>query len=293
MKSGFIALIGKPNAGKSTLINTILDRKVAIATYKAQTTRNSIQGILNKDDMQIVFVDTPGIHEAKNYLGAYMNKEAYAQADGADIIFYLVDSSKGLNNEDKAVLDKLFRFDIPVFCVFNKIDEVNKEKLMERCNYASSHYDFKEIIPISAQNKTNIDELLKTAEKYLNEGPLYYPTDQTEVTSLEFKISEIIREKIILFTSQEIPHFTAVKIDEFKNLDNKAIITASIIVNKESHKGIIIGKQGSMLKKINMSSSKDIKELLGKKVYLNLFVKVEEDWLNKSKKLFDLGYFNE
>ena len=164
---------------------------------------------------------------------------------------------------------------------------------MERCNYASSHYDFKEIIPISAQNKTNIDELLKTAEKYLNEGPLYYPTDQTEVTSLEFKISEIIREKIILFTSQEIPHFTAVKIDEFKNLDNKAIITASIIVNKESHKGIIIGKQGSMLKKINMSSSKDIKELLGKKVYLNLFVKVEEDWLNKSKKLFDLGYFNE
>lgn len=293
MKSGFIALIGKPNAGKSTLINTLLNKKVAIATYKAQTTRNSIQGILNRDDVQIVFVDTPGIHEAKNYLGAYMNKEAYAQADGADIIFYLVDATKGLNNDDKEVLNKLFKFDIPIFCVFNKVDEVNKERLMERCNYANSHYDFKEIVPISALNHENIEELLNTAISYLNEGPLYYSQDQDEVSSLEFKISEIIREKIILFTSQEIPHFTAVKIDEFKNLDNKAIISASIIVNKDSHKGIIIGKNGAMLKKINMSSSKDIKELLGKKVYLSLFVKVEEDWLNKSKKLFDLGYFNE
>ena len=293
MKSGFIALIGKPNAGKSTLINILLNKKIAIATYKAQTTRNSIQGILNRDNLQIIFVDTPGIHEAKNYLGSYMNKEAYAQADGADVIFYLVDATKGLNNEDKEVLNKLFKFDIPIFCVFNKVDEVNKEKLMERCSYASSHYDFKEIVPISALNHENIDELLNTAISYLNEGPLYYPIDQEEISSLEFKISEIIREKIILFTSKEIPHFTAVKIDEFKNLENKAIISASIIVNKESHKGIIIGKNGSMLKKINMSSSKDIKELLGKKVYLSLFVKVEEDWLNKSKKLFELGYFNE
>ena len=213
--------------------------------------------------------------------------------NSTDVIFYLVDATKGLNNEDKEVLNKLFKFDIPIFCVFNKVDEVNKEKLMERCSYASSHYDFKEIVPISALNHENIDELLNTAISYLNEGPLYYPIDQEEISSLEFKISEIIREKIILFTSKEIPHFTAVKIDEFKNLENKAIISASIIVNKDSHKGIIIGKNGSMLKKINMSSSKDIKELLGKKVYLSLFVKVEEDWLNKSKKLFELGYFNE
>ena len=169
MKSGFIALIGKPNAGKSTLINILLNKKIAIATYKAQTTRNSIQGILNRDNLQIVFVDTPGIHEAKNYLGSYMNKEAYAQADGADVIFYLVDATKGLNNEDKEVLNKLFKFDIPIFCVFNKVDEVNKEKLMERCSYASSHYDFKEIVPISALNHENIDELLNTAISYLNE----------------------------------------------------------------------------------------------------------------------------
>ena len=293
MKSGFIALIGKPNAGKSTLLNSLLNKKIAIATYKAQTTRNSIQGVLNRDDLQIVFVDTPGIHEAKNYLGSYMNKEAYAQADGADIIYYLCDASKGINNDDKEVLDKIFKYDIPVFCVFNKIDEVNKEKLIERCSYASTHFDFKEIIPISALNKTNIEELINTSINYLNEGPMYYSKEQDDVSSLEFKISEIIREKIILYTEKEVPHFTAVKIDEFKNQENKAIISASIIVNKDSHKGIIIGKQGSMLNKINMSASKDIKNLLNKKVYLSLYVKVEEDWLNKSKKLFDLGYFNE
>lgn len=293
MKSGFIALIGKPNAGKSTLLNSLLNKKIAIATYKAQTTRNSIQGILNKDDVQIVFVDTPGIHEAKNYLGSYMNKEAYAQADGADIIYYLVDAKKGINKEDEEVLKRLFGYDIPIFCIFNKIDEVNKDKLIERCMYASKHFDFKEIIPISALNKNNLDELINTSINYLNEGPLYYPEDTSDISSLEFKISEIIREKIILNTEKEIPHFTAVKVDELKEEENKINISASIIVNKDSHKGIIIGKKGDMLKKINMSSSKDIKALTGKKVFLNLFVKVEEDWLNKQKKLFDLGYFNE
>lgn len=293
MKSGFIALIGKPNAGKSTLLNALLNKKIAITTQKAQTTRNSIQGILNRDDVQIIFVDTPGIHEAKTYLGSYMNKEAYAQADGADIIYYLVDSKKGINKEDEDVLKRLFTYDIPIFCIFNKLDEVNKEKLMERCAYASSRFDFKEIIPISALNKQNLDDLINTSIEYLNEGPLYYPEGTDDISSLEFKISEIIREKIILFTEKEVPHFTAVKVDELKEEENKIIISASIIVNKDSHKGIIIGKKGDMLKKINMSSSKDIKALTNKKVYLNLFVKVEEDWLNKQKKLFDLGYFNE
>ena len=293
MKSGFVALIGKPNAGKSTLLNTLLDKKIAITTYKAQTTRNSIQGILNRDDLQIIFVDTPGIHEAKNHLGTYMNKEAYAQADGADLILYLVDASKGLDKDDKEVLKKIFTYNIPVFCVFNKIDEINNEKLIERCSYASLNYDFKEIIPISALNKDNIEELIKTCASYLKEGPLYYDKDVDDISSLEFKISEIIREKIILYTFKEVPHFSAVKIDEIKESDNKIIISASIIVNKSSHKGIIIGKNGDMLKKINMSSSKDIKNLTGKKVFLSLFVKVEEDWLNKEKKLFDLGYFNE
>ena len=222
-----------------------------------------------------------------------MNKEAYASADGADIIYYVIDGQKGLNNEDKQILDKLFSYGIPIFAIFNKIDEISNDKLIERCNYAANHYDFKEIIPISALEKNNLDELLETTKKYLNDGILYYPEDVDEVNTLEFKISEIIREKIILNTYEEIPHLTAVKIDEYKETESKIFIEASIIVNKQSHKGIIIGKQGSMLKKINMAASKDLKELLNKKIVLSLYVKVEEDWLNKEKKLFDLGYFNE
>ena len=293
MKSGFVAIVGRPNAGKSTLLNALLGKKLAITTHKAQTTRNSILGILNKEDLQIVFIDTPGIYEAKTYLGSYMNKEAYAQANGADLIYYMIDATKGLNNDDKKVLDKLFSYDIPIFAIFNKIDEISSDKLIERCSYASTHYDFKEIIPISALEKENLDELLKTSEEYLNDGILYYPKDQEDVSTLEFKISEIIREKIILNTFEEVPHLTAVKIDEYKETDSKALIEASIIVNKQSHKAIIIGKQGSMLKKINMAASRDIKELLRKRVILSLYVKVEEDWLNKEKTLFDLGYINE
>ena len=293
MKSGFVAIVGKPNAGKSTLINALLNKKIAITTYKAQTTRNSILGILNRDDLQIVFIDTPGIHEATTYLGSYMNKEAYAQANGADLIYYMVDGSKGMTSADKKVLDKLFAYEIPIFCILNKIDEVSNDKLIQRCSYASSNFDFKEIIPISALKKDNLDELLKTTEGYLNDGILYYPKDQEEISTLDFKISEIIREKIILNTEKEVPHLTAVKIDEYKEGESKVKIEASIIVNKASHKGIIIGKQGNMLKKINDAASTDIAKLVNKKVYLSLYVKVEEDWLNKEKKLFDLGYFNE
>ena len=293
MKSGFVAIVGKPNAGKSTLINSLMGKKIAITTHKAQTTRNAILGILNNQEYQIVFIDTPGIHEATTYLGTYMNKEAYAQANGADLIYYVVDSSKGINKEDQEVLNKLFSYEIPVFCIFNKVDEVKSDKLIERCNYANKHFDFKEIIPISALKKNNLDELLKTTEKYLHDGILYYPKDTKDVRPLEFKLSEIIREKIILNTQKEVPHLAAVKIEEYQESDNKAVISASIIVNKQSHKAIIIGKQGSMLKKINMAASKDIKQLIGKKVILSLYVKVEEDWLNKEKKLFDLGYFNE
>lgn len=293
MKSGFVAIIGKPNAGKSTLLNALMNKKLAITTAKAQTTRNSILGIMNRDDLQIVFIDTPGIHEAKTYLGEYMNKEAYAQANGADLIYYMVDGSKGINKDDEEVLKKLFAYDIPIFCIFNKIDSVSKDKLISRCNYASVNFAFKEIIPISALNKENLDELLKTTEGYLNDGIVYYPLNQSDIQSNDFKICEIIREKIILNTEKEVPHLTAVKIDEYKESDNKVLIEASIIVNKDSHKGIIIGKQGSMLKKINIQSSKEIKRLLEKKVILSLYVRVEEDWLNKEKKLFDLGYFNE
>lgn len=293
MKSGFIAIIGRPNAGKSTLLNNLLNRKLAITTYKAQTTRNAILGILNEDDYQIVFVDTPGIHNAKSALGSYMNKEAYAQANGADLIFYLVDGNKGLQREDEEVLETIFSYDIPVFLLMNKIDEFSSDRLISRLNYANTHYDFAEIIPISALKKDNLDELLTVAKQYLQEGVQYFPEDAITNVSTRFTVSEIIREKVILNTYEEIPHFVAVNIEEYKETEKRLYIEATIIVNKDTHKGIVIGKQGTMLRKINEAATKDITKLIGKKVILSLYVRVEEDWLNKEKRLFELGYFYE
>lgn len=293
MKSGFIAIVGKPNAGKSTLINSLLSKKIAITTHKAQTTRNAILGILNDPEYQIVFIDTPGIHNPNTHLGTYMNKEAYNQAFGADIIYYIVDGNSGLRNDDKEILDKLFEYDVPIFLLVNKIDEISNDKLIERLAYASNANNFSEIIPISALKKENLDDLIKTSLNYLNDSVKYYPEDVETPNSLEFQIAEIIREKIILNTEQEIPHLAAVKIDTLKQTDKRITIEATIIVNKASHKGIMIGKSGSMLKKINSQASKEIKELTGKKTFLSLYVRVEEDWLNKDKKLFDLGYFLE
>lgn len=293
MKSGFVTIVGRPNAGKSTLINSLLNKKIAITTHKAQTTRNAILGILNSDDYQIVFVDTPGIHNPNTHLGAYMNKEAYNQAFGSDVIYYIVDGKTGIRNEDKEILEKIKEYEAPIFLLVNKIDDIANDKLIERLAYASSNYDFKEIIPISALNKENLDDLIKTTLNYLNDSVKYYPDDVLTPNSLSFQISEIIREKIILNTEQEVPHLTAVVVDTLKETDNKITIEASIIVNKASHKGILIGKGGSMLKKINGSASREIKNLVNKKVFLSIYVKVEEDWLNKDKKLFELGYFLE
>ena len=292
MKSGFVAIIGRPNAGKSTLINTLLNEKIAITTYKAQTTRNAILGILNDDESQIIFIDTPGIHEASSALGSYMNKEAMSQADGADVIYYLVDGVKGLKPQDIEILDKIFTYDIPVFLILNKIDELNSDTLISRLSYVDKKYDFKEIIPISALNKENIDELLRTTKQYLHDDIMYYPKNVNTNMNVDFKISEIIREKIILNTEQEVPHLVACKIDSIKDKTSKVYIDATIICNKDSHKAIIIGAQGKMLKKINDQSCTDISKLFdNKKIFLSLYVKVEEDWLNSQKKLFNLGYF--
>lgn len=292
MKSGFIAILGRPNAGKSTLLNSLLGEKIAITTHKAQTTRNAILGILNEPDYQIVFIDTPGIHDAKTALGLYMNKEAMSQADGADVVLYLIDANKGLQDEDKEVLDKVFTYDIPVFLVANKIDEVNKDRLISRLVYADNNYKFSEIIPISALNNQNLDELLSTIKKYLKDEVQYYPNDAKTNMNIDFQIAETVREKVILNTEREVPHLVACKVDEVKERTSKVFITASIICNKDSHKAIIIGKNGSMLRRINEQACVDICKLFnGKKVYLSLFVKVQEDWLNSQKQLFNLGYF--
>ncbi|MBQ4020516.1 MAG: GTPase Era [Erysipelotrichaceae bacterium] len=293
MKSGFIAILGRPNAGKSTLINSIMKEKIAITTQKAQTTRNAILGILNDEDSQIVFIDTPGIHEAKTALGTYMNREALSQAEGVDIIYYIVDGTKGLQSEDKQILEKVFSYGTPVFLLVNKIDEISSDLLIRRLTYASDNYSFAEIIPISALKKDNIDELIATSKGYLTDSVQYYPEDVKTNMNLDFRISEIIREKIILNTREEIPHLVAVRIEEIKEKTSKVQIEATIICNKDTHKGIIIGRSGSMLKKINDQASSDIARLFdGKKIILSLYVKVEEDWLNSQKQLFDLGYFS-
>ena len=293
MKSGFIAIIGKPNAGKSTLINSLLNEKIAITTPKAQTTRNAILGILNEEDLQIVFIDTPGIHTAKTALGSFMNKEAMSQAAGVDVIYYICDGNKGLQKDDKEILDRLFSYGAPVFLLVNKIDEVNAEVLIKRLAYADNNYDFAEIIPISALNKDNLDELLETSKKYLKDDVLYYPKDVKTNMNRDFQIAEIIREKIIVNMREEVPHLVAVQVEEVKEKTSKVFIEATIICNKDTHKGIIIGKGGSMLKKINDQSSTDIAKLFdNKKIILSLYVRVQEDWLNSEKQLFNLGYFS-
>ena len=293
MLSGFIAILGRPNAGKSTLINALLGEKIAITTQKAQTTRNAILGILNGDDLQIVFIDTPGIHEAKTALGSYMNREAMSQAEGVDIIYYIVDGNKGLQNEDREILDRLFSYEAPVFLLVNKIDEISSDQLIKRLAYADQNYQFAEIIPISALNEDNLDELLETSKKYLHDSVRYYPEDVKTNMNREFRIAEIIREKIILNTREEIPHLVACRVEEIREKASKVQIEATIICNKDTHKAIIIGRGGSMLKKINDQASSDIAPLFdNRKIILSLYVKVEEDWLNSQKQLFDLGYFS-
>ncbi|MCR4856312.1 MAG: GTPase Era [Erysipelotrichaceae bacterium] len=293
MKSGFIAILGKPNAGKSTLLNAILKEKIAITTQKAQTTRNAILGILNEDDYQIVFIDTPGIHEAKTALGNFMNKEALSQAEGVDIIYYIVDGQKGLQNDDRKILERIFSYGAPVFLLMNKIDEVSPDLLIKRLTYAQNNYDFAEIVPISALKQDNLDELLKTSKLYLKDDVQYYPDDVKTNMNRDFRISEIIREKIILNMHEEVPHLVACRVEEIREKSSKVQIEATIICNKKTHKGMIIGKNGSMLKKINDEASTDIAKLFdGKKIILSLYVKVEEDWLNSQKQLFDLGYFS-
>ena len=293
MKSGFIAIIGNPNAGKSTLINALLKEKIAITTEKAQTTRNAILGILNEKDTQIVFIDTPGIHNAKTALGSYMNKEAMSQAAGVDVIYYIVDGQKGLQNDDREILERLFTYEAPVFLLVNKIDELSSDQLIKRLSYANENYDFAEIIPISALNSENLDELLETSKKYLKDDVQYFPENMKTNMNRDFQIAEIIREKIILNMREEVPHLVACKVEEIKEKTSKVFIEATIICNKDTHKGIIIGKNGSMLKKINDQASTDIAKLFDyKKIILSLYVRVEEDWLNSQKQLFDLGYFS-
>lgn len=288
MKSGFVGIIGRPNVGKSTLLNALIGEKISIISAKAQTTRNAIIGVFNDDDSQIVFTDTPGVHQAKNQLGNFMNREAFNQIDGVDLVYYLFDGTKSFKDEDERILDYVFKVQERVFLLITKIDLISKEKLIKLITYLADKYSFSEIIPISSIKYDNLDELIKTTKNYLNDDLAYYDT-VTNVSD-NFRIAEIVREKILNNFYQEIPHQLATVVENVRYTDKRAFISVLIIVGKDSHKSIIIGKGGTSLKKINYESSKDLKVLLDKKVFLSLHVKVDRDWFNNESKLTRYGF---
>lgn len=290
MKSGFVGLIGRPNVGKSTLMNNIIGTKVAIISNKPQTTRNIIQGIYNDEESQIVFVDTPGIHKPNHKLGQYLNKQAYYSIDDVDIIMMLVDASEELGAGDKYVIDKLKEVNKPVILILNKIDKIPREKILIKIAQYKDLYDFSEIIPISALDSINIDDAIKTCKKYLPESVKFFDDDIVTNKSTKFLISEMIREKIFLLTEEEVPHSTSCYIEKIEKSKGSYNIIATIVVDRDSLKRIIIGKQGAMIKKIGTMARYDIEKLLNKKVYLDLHVRTIEKWRDKEKYLSEFGY---
>lgn len=294
MKSGFISIIGKTNAGKSTLINAITNSKISICTPKPQTTRNSIQGIYNDEDSQIVFIDTPGFLSPHQKLDEYMNKQAFSSLNGIDGVILLIDAGVSFNKEkDQAIQNNLKTLDVPLFIVFNKIDLTNIYLINNLKKEYKELFPNSEIIEISATKKVNVDLLLKKIKEILPDGYKFYPDNVKSDHPLSFLISEIIREKILLFTHDEVPHSCAVKIEKMEKTNNGYSILATIICERNSQKVIIIGKQGSMIKKIGIASRKDIEKLLNKKINLETFVRVEERWRNSDNYLKEFGYKDE
>ena len=289
MKSGFVSLVGRPNVGKSTLLNNILERKLAITSDVSGTTRNIIQGIYNDSDSQIVFIDTPGIHKPKNKLGTYLNKKAYTMIEDVDIILFLIDVEKGFGKGDNFILDRLKELKKPVILLLNKVDKVKKDKLLELITEYKDLYNFSEIIPISALKGDNVLDLIKTIKKYLTSDVKYYGEDTITNISNKFMISELVREKILRLTHDEIPHSVTCFVEEYVEENNVINIGMVIIVDRDSIKKIIIGKNGSMLKKIGSMARIDIEELLGKKVFLSTYVKTIDSWREKEKYLTELG----
>lgn len=292
LKSGFVSLVGRPNVGKSTLLNSLVGYKIAITSDKAQTTRNSIQGIYNDDDSQIVFVDTPGIHKPKHKLGRRLNEEAYYSIDDVDIILFLMDVTMPFGKGDNFVLDRIKQAKKPTFLILNKVDKIKKDHLLKLILKYKDIYDFKEIIPISALKKNNVNEIINTLKKYLPDNVKYFPGEELTNTTIEFRTAELIREKVLRLTDEEVPHAVTCVVERYEDKKDKAIITATIIVERDSLKSIIIGKQGKMLKNIGSKARQDIEKMVGKKVYLDLFVKTIKNWRDKEKYLRELGFYD-
>ena len=292
MKSGFVSLVGRPNVGKSTLLNSIVGHKVAITSNKPQTTRNIIEGIYNDSEAQIIFVDTPGIHKPTHKLGKVLNRQAYYSIDDVDIILFLVDGSESLGPGDKYVLEKLKTVNKPVILVINKVDKISKEKILLKIDEYKDLYDFKEIIPLSALKKDNIETVVKVLKKYLKDNIKYYDEDTYTNSSEQFMTAEIIREKVFRTTEEEVPHSVTCVVEKMEFSKNSVNVIASIIVDRDSLKRIIIGKQGAKIKEIGTSAREDIETLLGKKVYLDLYVRCIKKWRDREKYLQEFGYYD-
>ncbi len=293
-KSGFVAIVGRPNVGKSTLLNRIVGQKIAIMSDKAQTTRNKIQGVYTTENEQIVFIDTPGIHKPKHRLGDFMVETAYSAMREVDVILFMVNADQERGKGDDLIIERLKNSSVPVYLVINKIDKIHPDVLLEQIEDYSSQMAFAEVVPISATQGNNFERLMATLIAHLPEGPQYFPDDQITDHPERFIVSELIREKVLFFTRDEVPHSVAVTIDSMKrNENNKIQIQATIIVERDSQKGIIIGKGGKMLKLIGTKARLDIEHLLGDKVFLELWVKVQKDWRDKQTHLKDFGYRNE
>ena len=290
MRSGFVGLIGRPNVGKSTLVNSIVGRKVAITSNKPQTTRNIIHGVYTDTDAHIVFVDTPGIHKPNHKLGKYLNKQAYYSIDDVDVILMLIDASMGLGKGDKFILERLEDINKPVILVINKIDKINRLDVLPLIDEYKRLYDFDEIVPLSALKKDNTKELVKVLKTYLKDEFQYYEEGQITNKPIEFVISEIIREKVFELTDDEVPHSITCLVDSIEVGKSSYTINASIIVDRDALKKIIIGKGGLKIKEIGIRARNDIEAYLGKKIYLDLYVKTVKKWRDKDKYLAEFGY---
>lgn len=292
-KSGFVAVVGRPNVGKSTLINALIDDKIVIVSDKAQTTRNRIVCVYTDEKKQIVFMDTPGIHKPKHKLGEFMVDQAVDSLREVEAVLFVVAANEKRGPGDNFVIEQLRKVNVPVFLIVNKIDTMEKQDLLEAIVSYENSYPFEAVVPISAKEKDNIEEVVNLLEKHLPEGPKYFPDDMITDQPERLIISDIVREKILLQTHDEIPHAIAVDVDEMKTRDDgTTYIRATIYVERDSQKGIIIGKQGSMLKLIGKQARADIERLLATKVFLDVWVKVKKDWRNKSGMLSELGYRN-
>ena len=292
MKSGFVSIIGRPNVGKSSLINSIINKKVAITSDVSGTTRNIIQGIYNEAGYQIVFVDTPGIHKPIGKLGKVLNKQAYALTKDVDLILFVVDIASGIGKGDRYILETLKDSSVPVILVLNKIDQISNAKLLKTIDEYKDIYPFVEIVPTSALKNDNITHLINVIKNYLHDDVQYFPEEYWTSSSLKFMVSEIVREKLLHLTEDEIPHSITcytIKYEENKDIVN---ISVDIIVDRDSIKKIVIGANGSRLKQVGTLARRDIEELVGKKVYLELFVKTLKDWRDKEKYLIDLGFID-